>query len=155
MNRFLKIAGIVVAVVATVGVSAYAYASSQTEPKMLGVVVAKPNAALEVADQPGSFVSITVDRVLAPGPSWVVVHLDMDGKPGARVGLMHVDGGENTKVTVVLDSKAELTEKLLVALHADRGVRDRFEFDMDTFETSPDKPYFIDGVELATAIAVR
>jgi hypothetical protein len=85
----------------------------------------------------------------------VVVHLDVDGKPGERVGLVHVDGGESRVVDVALDPKVELTDKLLVALHADRGIVGKFEFDMGKFETSPDKPYFVEGMELATAVAVR
>jgi hypothetical protein len=155
MNRLLKIAGLVLATIAVAGVTAYAYAASQGEPKMLGVVVAAKNAALEVADQPGVTSTLRVDRVLAPGASWVVVHLDMDGKPGERVGVAHVDGGETADLTVQLDPKVKLTEKLLVALHADRGIEDKLEFDMAKFESSPDKPYFVDGMELATAVRVK
>jgi hypothetical protein len=155
MNKLLRIVGVVLAVLAVAGVATYSYAASQGEAKMLGVVVASKNAALEVKDQPGSFATLTVDRALVPGPSWVVVHLDMDGKPGKRVGLMHVDGGESRGVVVVLDPTVKLTEKLLVALHADRGITDKFEFDMDKFESSPDKPYFVDGMELAKAVRVK
>jgi hypothetical protein len=155
MKRLLQIAGVVLTVVAVVGAGAYAYAASRGPAKMLGVVVAAKNAAFEVRDQPGAFTTLAVDRVLAPGPSWVVVHLDMDGKPGARVGLTHVGGGESRAVIVVLDPKVELSEKLLVALHADRGVVGAFEFDMERFDSSPDKPYFVDGMELAKAVRVR
>jgi hypothetical protein len=155
MNKLLKIAAILLVVLAIGGIGAYAYASSQGETKMLGVVVAARNAALEVADQPGAGSTLTVDRTLAPGGSWVVVHLDMDGKPGKRVGLAHVDAGESRDVTVELDTSVTLTDKVLVALHADRGVAGTFEFDMDKFDTSPDKPYFVDGMELASAVRVR
>jgi hypothetical protein len=79
----------------------------------------------------------------------------MGGKPGDRVGVAHVDGGESRGVSVTLDPKAKLTDKLLVALHADRGIPGTFEFDMSRFESSPDKPYFIDGMELAKAVRVR
>lgn len=122
---------------------------------MLGVVVAGKNAALEVKDQPGITTTLVVDRVLAPGDSWVVVHLDMDGKPGERVGLAHVDGGETRNVSVKFDPKVKITEKVLVALHADRGIAGELEFDMENFAASPDKPYFIDGMELAKAVVVR
>jgi len=155
MNKFLKIAGIVLAVAATAGVSVYAYAASRGEAKMLGVVVAAKNAALEVKDQPGVTGSLVVDRVLAPGGAWVVVHEDMDGKPGKRLGVTHVDSGESSNVLVKLDPEMKLGEKVLVALHADQGVADKLEFDMDNFEGSPDKPYFIDGMELAMAVVVR
>jgi hypothetical protein len=155
MNKFLKIAGIALAVLAVGGVSAYAYAASRTEVKMLGVVVAGKNASFDIKDQPGATTTLVVDRVLAPGDSWVVVHEDMDGKPGARVGLAHVDGGVSTNVVVKLDPKMKLGEKVLVALHADRGIANEFEFNMDNFEASPDKPYFVDGMELAKAVVVR
>jgi hypothetical protein len=155
MNKALKIAGILLVVAATLGIVAYAYAASRSETKMLGVVVAARNAALEVKDQPGATDSLVIDRVLAPGDSWVVVHLDMDGKPGDRVGFAHVNGGETTNVIVKLDPKVKLTEKLLVALHADRGIAGKLEFDMKKFESSPDKPYFVNGMELAKAVVVR
>jgi len=155
MNKLLKIAISVLAVAAIGGISAYAYAASRGEAKMLGVVVAGKNAALEVGDQPGVRANLRVARVLAPADSWVVVHLDMDGKPGKRVGLAHVAAGESRDVVVELDQRVKLTEKLLVALHADRGVNGAFEFDMDRFEASPDKPYFIDGEELAKAVLAR
>lgn len=155
MKKFLKVAGIVIAILAVAGASAYAYAASRSEAKMLGVVVAGKNAALEVKDQPGVTATLVVDRVLAPGDSWVVVHLDMDGKPGERVGLAHVDGGETRNVSVKFDPKVKITEKVLVALHADRGIADELEFDMENFAASPDKPYFIDGMELAKAVVVR
>jgi hypothetical protein len=155
MNRLLKMALVLLAVLAVGGVGAYAYAASRGEAKMLGVVVAAKSAAFDVQDQPGAFTTIAVGPVLAPGPSWVVVHLDMDGKPGPRVGLAHVEAGETRAVTVVLDPTVDLTESLLVALHADRGVVGAFEFDMERFESSPDKPYFVDGMELAKAMRVK
>jgi hypothetical protein len=120
---------------------------------MTGVVVAAVNASFE-ASQPVSGGKLVVDRVVAPDGSWVVVHLDMDGKPGARVGVAHVTAGASTDVVVDLDSKATLTQKLIVALHADRGIRSSFGFDTKHFESSPDKPYFVNGLELAKEIPV-
>lgn len=155
MTRFLKILGMLAIVAAVLGIAAYAYGATRSEAKMLGVVVAASNAALEVSDQPGAGSVLEIDRTLAPDASWVVVHLDMDGKPGKRVGLAHVDVGESRDVRVDLDPGIELTDKLLVALHADRGITGKFEFAMDRFDTSPDKPYFVNGMELATAVTVK
>jgi hypothetical protein len=125
------------------------------EKKMAGVITTAEQAALVVVDQPGASGTLTVDRVLSPEPAWIVVHLDDNGKPGTRVGLLHVDAGENTALEVDLDPAAELTDRLLVALHADRGTPDAFDFDMEKFDASPDKPFFIDGKELATAVRVK
>jgi hypothetical protein len=82
------------------------------------------------------------------------VHLDEGGKPGDRIGLLAVPAGTSTNVTVPIDS-VELTDKLIVALHADHGVAGTFEFNMKAFATSPDKPYFVDGKELAREVVVR
>lgn len=154
IKKILNITGLVLGVALTLGMTGYAFANAASADKMLGVVVAKQNAALEVADQPGVGPALKIDRVLAPGASWVVVHLDMDGKPGKRVGLLHVDSGESRDLSVALGDTMG-ADKLLVALHADRGIADRFEFDMDKFDSSPDKPYFVDAKELATAVSVR
>lgn len=157
MKRSSLIAIAAIGIMALLSLSAFAFASTPKNGAMAGVVVAPRNAALEVADQPGAGAagSITVDRTFAPGDSWVVVHLDMDGKPGKRVGVRHVPAGESRGVTVALAPSVKLTDKLLVALHADRGVTGKFEFDMMRFESSPDKPYFVDGMELARAIQVK
>jgi hypothetical protein len=155
MKRFLLIAGVSLGVMFTLGMTVYTFANVPADPtKMLGVVVARDAAALVVADQPGASGSIVVDSLKVPGPSWIVVHLDMDGKPGDRVGLLAVPAGTSTRVTVPIQ-EVKLTDRLIVALHADRGVAGTFDFNMKAFESSPDKPYFIEGKELALEVAVR
>src|SRR5450759_1696831 len=68
--------------------------------------------------------------------------------PGARIGLQAIPAGTSTDVEVKLDD-VKLTGKLIVAVHADRGIGGKFEFDKKLFDASPDKPYFVDGMELA------
>ena len=155
IKRILFMAVVAVAIAADLFLVGYGLANAGSADEMLGVVVARRNVALEVADQPGAAGTLSVERVLAPGPAWVVVHLDMDGKPGERVGLLHVDAGESRSLSVPLSEGAGEMGKVLVALHSDAGVRGTFEFDMDRFDASPDKPYFVDGEELATAVAVE
>jgi len=151
MKRYQNIiVGLAVVLIAG-GIAAYSYAAGPQA--MVGVVVAARNASFDVS-KPVTGGQLTVDRVLAPDDSWVVVHLDMDGKPGTRVGVAHVAAGTSTDVVVELDPAVPLTDKLIVALHADRGTRGKFEFDMKQFESSPDKPYFVDGKELAKEIPV-
>jgi hypothetical protein len=71
-----------------------------------------------------------------------------------RIGLLAIEAGESTGVIVDLDGEIE-TDRLIVAVHGDRGVRGEFEFSMDDFEASPDKPFFVNGEEVATSFAVR
>jgi hypothetical protein len=154
MNRFLGITGVALGIAFTLAMTVYAFANAGSADKMMGVIVSGRNATLDVAAQPGATGSITVRSLNVPGPSWIVVHLDMDGKPGPRVGLLEVPAGTSTDVRVPIDS-VELTDKLIVALHADHGVAHAFDFNMKAFATSPDKPYFVDGKELALEVAVR
>lgn len=147
----------IVALVAALGVALTTWTLAQARANdymMVGLVVAEENVALEIEDQPGAMDEIVVDRVVAPDDSWLVVHLDDDGKPGMRVGLAAVPEGETRDVAVELDD-GMLTDELIVALHGDRGKRGVFEFDMDAFHRSPDKPFFVDFEEVAVRIAVK
>jgi hypothetical protein len=153
-KRILGAIGIVLAVALSLGATAYAVMEGGGEGEMMGVIVAADNIALEVPAQPGATRTLVVETANVPGPSWIVVHLDDNGKPGMRVGLQHVDPGANANVSVALEGD-ELTDELIVALHADRGVVDSFDFAMDQFEVSPDKPYFVDGMEMATRVRVK
>lgn len=119
-----------------------------------GVQAANGSAAIELEDQPGALDSLVVKRVLAPADAWVVVHLDDDGAPGARVGLEHIEAGDHSDVTVEL-YPLPLTDRLFVAIHADRGKTGVFEFDMMDKVNSPDQPYFVDGAEVAAPVRVR
>ncbi len=156
MRKVLNIAAAVFALAALAGVTLFSFANAgEEEDMMIGVIVAERNAALEVEDQTAETGYLTVARVLAPSDSWIAVHMDEDGMPGPRVGLARVEKGVSTDVRVELDDEAELLPTLIVALHADRGVANKIEFDPKRFEQSPDKPYFVDGEELAKVVAVR
>jgi hypothetical protein len=65
-----------------------------------------------------------------------------------------VPTGVGSGVSVTL-TEAPTTEKVIVALHGDKGTPGTFDFDMEAFAASPDKPYFIDGKELALEVQVR
>lgn len=120
-----------------------------------GVDAAEGEAAIEVADQPGASGTLFVARAAAPTGAWIVVHLDDGGKPGDRVGLQQIAAGESRDVRVALDPSGELTDKLFVAVHADRGTQGTFDFDMMKKLDSADQPFFVDGEEVATAVTVR
>lgn len=129
-------------------------AEDEVDEPMVGLVAAQGDALIEASDQPGAEGSVTIDRVVAPEGSWIVVHLDEDGKPGPRIGLLAIEAGEQFDVTVELDGEIE-SDSLIVAVHGDRGTPGEFEFDMEDFEGSPDKPFFVNGEEVATSFVVR
>jgi hypothetical protein len=128
-------------------------AESSDDPDVWGYVASADRAQLEVADEQLDADTLVVDRVLAPGDAWIVVHADDNGKPGMRVGLAHIDKGESTNVEVDLDDVT--TANVIVAIHADRAETGEFDFDMMNPTMSPDRPYFVDETELAKVVAVR
>jgi hypothetical protein len=154
MKRYLNIIGLALGIMLTLGMTAYAFANVSKAGDMVGVIVAKNAASIEVMDQPGAKDAIRVAKVLAPGQSWIAVHLDDNGMPGKRIGLQAVPAGESRDIDVKIDD-VKLTDKLIVALHADRGLVGTFEFSKDKFDSSPDKPYFVDGMELAMEVGIR
>lgn len=119
-----------------------------------GIPAEAGTAAIEVTDQPGATKSLMIDRAAAPTAAWIVVHLDDDGAPGQRVGLLHIPAGETKNVAVDLYPLA-LTDKVFVAVHADAGTPDIFDFDMMDKINSADQPFFVDGNEVATAVQVK
>jgi len=129
-------------------------ASEKSEdPDIWGYVAAEKNAQLELTEDQNGVDELVVDRVLAPGDAWVVVHADDNGAPGMRVGLTRIKKGESTDVKVKLEELT--TPKVIVAIHADRGKASEFDFDMMNKEMSPDRPYFVNGKELAGVVTVR
>ncbi|MRS11816.1 MAG: hypothetical protein EG823_01930 [Actinobacteria bacterium] len=122
-------------------------------PDVWGYVASADAAQLKLAEEQLDVDTLVVDRVLAPGDAWIVVHLDDNGKPGMRVGLAHVDKGESTDVEVELEGVT--TANVIVAVHADRAEAGEFDFDMMNAKMSPDRPYFVDEKELAKVVTVR
>lgn len=149
-RRIITLASIITAVTALLAWGAIAGAGQG-----MGIVAAPDAATIAAADQPGATDRIVIDRVVAPGPAFVVVHQEVDGRPGMRLGHTAVPAGTSTRVVVELEDPEGLTPKVIAALHADHAAPGRFEFDMDDMAASPDRPYFVDGEEVAAVIAVR
>jgi hypothetical protein len=152
----LQVFGIVCAVLLVAGAVACSYASTRGVRKMVGVVVASGRASIVATDQLGVQGALKVDRVLAPGPSWVAVYNQgMGGMPATRAGFVHVPAGESTGVAVPLDPAVRLSERVVVVLQADRGVASVLEFDQQRFDASPDKPYWAGGAQVQRVVWVR
>jgi hypothetical protein len=144
---------VVAVIAAVVGVTAWVCVANRTPTAMLGVVVAPGNAALQAFDQGSASGELLVDRVLAPGGSWVVVTTPATVDASAAVvGLAHVPAGVSRGVKVPLGPGVRLNQRLVVTLHADRGIPGRFEFDPARFDVSPDKPYSVSGAPLSVAV---
>ena len=122
---------------------------------IMGIITTPDQATILVVDQPGATSRIVVDRVVAPERAWVVVHQSVGGKPGKRLGATHVVMGESRGVVVELDKSAPLTDDLIVAVHADRGTYGAFDFDMKNMAGSADRPFFVEGRELAVVVPIR
>jgi hypothetical protein len=120
-----------------------------------GVKAAQGEASIEASSRVGAVGTITVDSAVAPGPAWVVVHQNDEGMPGERVGYAPIAAGQNGSVVVTLTPGVELTDSLLAAVHADRGVVGTLEFDMDDKLGSSDQPYFVGGKEVATKVLIK
>lgn len=154
LSRVIRIAAIVVAVIAVLAVGLFSYAATRTEQPMVGVVTAAGSAAIEATDQVGPAGQVVVHRVVAPDDSWVVAYIaEPGGTAGERVGAVQVGRGESLDVVVPLEGRVSMSQKLVLALNADRGVHGRFEFDPARFEASPDKPYYVGGSEVVATLS--
>jgi hypothetical protein len=90
---------------------------------------------------------VIIPKVVSDGPGWLVIHLDVDGKPGAVIGYAAVHDGVNTNVAVTVDSQ-KATDKLFAMLHTDKGTVGVYEF------PGPDVPVFVAGVMVNVPFAV-
>ncbi len=103
--------------------------------------VAQQNSTPAISVENQSIVDnrVYLEQVVSKGPGWVVIHLDIDGKPGAVIGYAAVRDGINPDVVVAIDGK-KATEKLFAMLHTDAGKVGAYEF------PGPDVPVFSAGV---------
>jgi hypothetical protein len=155
MKRIIKVALIAALGLSALALGGCAAAGGEADAEDMGVwgyVVAEENAQLEVTAEQLGADTLVVDRVLSPEDAWLVVHLEVDGKPGMRVGLLHIDEGETLDAEIPMDGVT--TPNVIVAVHADRGTAGTFDFDMDKAMASYDRPFFVDEMELAAVVAL-
>ncbi|MDO8987551.1 MAG: hypothetical protein Q7V14_04940 [Coriobacteriia bacterium] len=155
MKKVLRIGGIVLAVLLLAGATVYAFANAPEKGSMgvWGYIASPKSASLDVSEEQIGASELAVRRVVAPEDAWIVVHLDDNGMPGERIGFEHLSKGVNNDVSVAL--KGITSEKVIVAVHADKGTPNELDFDMEKPTTSPDRPFFVNGMELAMVVTVR
>jgi len=86
--------------------------------------------AVTVSDQPVVDGTLTVDEIVASGPSWIVIHSEANGGPGPVAGWAAVTRGVNQDVEVTVDV-TKLTPGLYAMLHIDAGAIGTYEFPGD------------------------
>lgn len=93
--------------------------------------------------------TITIGKVTTAAlqPSWVVIHADVQGKPGEVVGYSAVSVGEQMNVLVTLDEKVG-GGTLHAMLHDDKGTIGAYEF------PGPDVPTLVENQMVITTFMV-
>lgn len=154
MKAFKIVSIVILAIALFGGMTAYSFANAPEKGSMgvWGYVAAEKFAQLEVDNQPGVN-KLKVRLAKTPADAWIVVHTDDNGMPGERVGAARISKGVNRDVEIPL--KGVTSEKVIVAIHADRGTPGKLDFDMKDKTGSPDRPFFVGGKELAKIVTVR
>ncbi len=83
--------------------------------------------SVTVEDQEVDAAKVYIAEVVSDGPGWLVVHKQVDGKPGPVVGYAAVSGGKNNQISVEIDESA-VTGTLYAMLHGDTGLVGTYEF---------------------------
>ena len=86
--------------------------------------------SVSVSDQDATGGTVTIDFIYATDPSWIVIHADNEGSPGAVIGHAAVAVGDNSEVVVEIDLSMA-TPVLYAMLHMDAGTVGEYEFPGD------------------------
>lgn len=90
-------------------------------------VVAEPAPTVSVVPQTVTDNKLTIEAAYAMEPSWITIHADENGMPGAVIGETAIPIGESKNVIVTVDV-AKVTPSLYAMLHSDLGVVGTYEF---------------------------
>jgi len=71
--------------------------------------------------------SVTIASAYMTVPGWLVIHTEVDGKPGPVIGHTALPQGETKDVKVEID-ESDATSTLFAMLHVDEGVVGTYEF---------------------------
>lgn len=112
------------------------------------LVASSSNATIAVSATQDSGKGVEVDRVVAPVDSWLVVQ---SAAPSRTVlGKLWVPKGESSGVVVSVEHADSARAR--VALHADRGVRRRFEYIPSWPGPQQDSPIRADRIAVARSV---
>ena len=88
--------------------------------------------------------NVVIEKVVAAEPGWMVIHADVDGKPGTVIGQTAVEVGENSNVVVEIDLE-KATPTLFAMLHYDAGEVGVYEFPGDDVPVKIDENIVVTG----------
>ena len=83
--------------------------------------------ALIVDNQEVNNGAVVIKEAVATAPSWIVIHADASGSPGAVIGEGLIAAGTQRNVSIEIDT-AQATPRLYAMLHADLGIERTYEF---------------------------
>ena len=86
--------------------------------------------SVTVSDQDASDGTVTIEKVVADQPGWLVIHITKGGGPGPVIGQSPVSEGDNSNVEVAIDLN-QATQQLFAMLHFDAGTEGVYEFPGD------------------------
>lgn len=101
--------------------------------------------AVEVSDQVSLDGTVTIAKVVSPGPGFLVIHRDNGGQFAEVIGAAAVNAGENINVTVDIDTSMA-TPVLYAMLHEDTGEVGVYEFGS---VQGADGPVVVDGAPVS------
>ncbi len=84
--------------------------------------------SVTVSDQDSEGSQVNVPFTYSEGPGWMVIHADVDGRPGPVLGQTAVAPGANEDVLVSLSQPANGETTLWAMLHIDAGQVGVYEF---------------------------
>ncbi|HRC77189.1 MAG TPA: hypothetical protein PLO33_16025, partial [Kouleothrix sp.] len=106
-------------------------------------------ASIDVDDQAVANGSIEVAEINATEDGWIVVHTDVNDKPGPVIGHTAVKKGEAYKVAIKLEQAVAPGAKLWPMLHIDAGTIGTYEF------PGPDVPVVVNNNIVMKQISVK
>lgn len=104
--------------------------------------------SVTVEDQSIENSTVRIAEVVSDGPGWLVVHSQVDGKPGPIVGYSPVQDGVNNGIVIEIE-EVDATENLYAMLHVDAGEVGEWEF-----PEGSDTPVKVNEVVVAPAFKV-
>ena len=129
------IAVIVVAVLIVAGIIIFSVQKSNVKETEI-------TSSVNVLGQKIKDNSVIIEKVVATEQSWIVIHADVNGSPGEVIGHAAVNKGENTDVTVNINTN-KTTSILYAMLHFDVGEIGVYEFPEDDLPVKTDNKIVI------------
>jgi hypothetical protein len=94
-----------------------------------GRAAASVIGTIDVQDQSGDGSSVMVSSVeLSGAPGWVVIHSDVNGKPGPVLGISQIPEGSSRNLSVRLAKPLTATAIVWPMLHVDDHTVGQYEF---------------------------